>query len=297
MASKRNRTVDLGRTYRKKSKFADVFGRMKKNRGAMIGLVIISLMILLAILAPLIFDYKTVVIKQNIPDSLQTPSWKHWLGTDDLGRDLLARIVYGSRNSLGIGFASVAIALVLGGILGAAAGYFGRMVDMIIMRIMDVFLAIPATLFAMAIVAALGSSTRNLIIALTISAVPSFARIVRGAVLTVRDKEYVEAARAIGLTQGMIIFEHVVPNSLAPIIVQTTLQVASTILITAGLSFVGLGIQAPMPEWGALLSSGRALIREYSYLSLFPGMAIMLSILSLNLLGDGLRDALDPRLR
>ena len=192
---------------------------------------------------------------------------------------------------------TVIVALSGGLVLGAAAGYYGGKVDMIIMRIMDIFLAVPGTLLAICIVASLGNSIMNLVIAQAVSSIPSFSRVVRGAVITARDAEYVEAARAIGAKDARIIFKDVLPNSLAPIIVQTTLQVASVILSIAGLSFIGLGIPAPRPEWGAMLSASRAYIRDYSYMCLFPGLAIMTTILSLNLLGDGLRDALDPRLR
>ena len=198
---------------------------------------------------------------------------------------------------MSISLISVAIALLIGGFIGAITGYFGGRLDMLVMRVMDIFLAIPATLLAITIVAALGPSAINLVIALTISNVPMFSRIVRGSVLMVRDAEYIEAAKAIGAKNSTIILEHILPNSFAPILVQTTLSVAVAILTTSGLSFLGLGVQVPTPEWGLMLSSGRDYIRNYSYMTLFPGLAIMITILSLNLLGDGLRDALDPRLK
>ncbi len=237
------------------------------------------------------------MIKQNIPERLQHPSLAHPFGTDELGRDMLARIIHGGRMSLSISLVSVAFSLLIGGSLGAITGYFGGRIDMVIMRIMDIFLAIPPTLLAITIVAALGPSTINLVIALAISSVPTFSRIVRGSVLMVRDVEFIEAAKAIGATNRTIIIEHILPNSFAPVLVQTTLSVAVMILTTAGLSFLGLGVQVPTPEWGFMLSSGRTYIRDHSYLTLFPGLAIMVTILSLNLLGDGLRDALDPRLK
>ena len=199
--------------------------------------------------------------------------------------------------SLIVSFSSVAISLTIGGLLGAVSGYYGGRIDDIIMRITDILLAIPMTLFAIVIVAALGANTRNLALALAASSVPIFARIVRGSVITVRDVEYVEAARAIGATNRVIIARHILPNCLAPIIVQVTLRIATAIYNTAALSFLGMGVQAPAPEWGGLLSSGRTYIRDYSYLSIIPGIAIMLTVLALNLLGDGLRDALDPRLK
>ena len=191
----------------------------------------------------------------------------------------------------------MAISLIIGGILGAISGYFGGIIDNVLMRLTDILLAIPMTLFAIVIVAALGPSTKNLAIALAASSIPIFARIVRSAVLTVRDVEYVEAARAIGAGHKTIIIRHILPNCLSPIIVQVTLRIANAIYNTAALSFLGMGVQAPAPEWGGLLAGGRTFIRDYSYLSIIPGLAIMLTVLALNLLGDGLRDALDPRLK
>lgn len=283
--------------YKKQSQLKEIWFRLKKNKTSVLGLIIILIIISLAIASGFIYDYDEDVINQNISERLQSPSLDHPFGTDELGRDILARIIYGSRTSLSIGFTTVVISLISGGILGAISGFYGGRIDNVIMRIMDIFLAIPGTLFAITIVAALGTSTINLMIALSISGVPRFARIVRSSVMTVRDVEFVEAARAIGANNLRIIIQHVIPNSLAPVIVQTTLQVATIILTIAGLSFLGLGVSAPQPEWGAMLSSARAYMREYSYMTLFPGLAIMITILSLNLLGDGLRDALDPRLK
>lgn len=271
--------------------------RLCRNKTAVLGLMIVVMLALIAIAAPLVYDYDTQIIKTNYSEALQWPSARHWFGTDEMGRDIFHRVMYGSTTSLSIGAVTVLAALAGGLLLGAAAGYYGGKVDMIIMRVMDIFLAVPGTLLAICIVASLGNSITNLVIAQAVSSIPSFSRVVRSAVMTARDAEYVEAARAIGASDIRIILKDVLPNSLAPIIVQTTLQVASVILSIAGLSFIGLGIPAPRPEWGAMLSSSRAYIRDYSYMCLFPGLAIMITILSLNLLGDGLRDALDPRLR
>lgn len=279
------------------SQFMDTFKRLCRNKTAVLGLIIVIALALIAILSPVVYDYDTQIIKTNYSEALQSPSAAHWFGTDEMGRDIFNRVMYGSTTSLSIGVVTVIVALTGGLILGAAAGYYGGKVDMIIMRIMDIFLAVPGTLLAICIVASLGNSIMNLVIAQAVSSIPSFSRVVRGAVMTARDAEYVEAARAIGAKDARIILKDVLPNSLAPIIVQTTLQVASVILSIAGLSFIGLGIPAPRPEWGAMLSASRAYIRDYSYMCLFPGLAIMTTILSLNLLGDGLRDALDPRLR
>lgn len=284
-------------TKKSQSQFMDTFKRLCRNKTAVIGLIIVIALALIALLSPVFYDYDTQIIKTNYGEALQGPSAAHWFGTDEMGRDIFNRVMYGSTTSLSIGLITVIVALTGGLILGAAAGYYGGKVDMIIMRIMDIFLAVPGTLLAICIVASLGNSIMNLVIAQAVSSIPTFSRVVRGAVITARDAEYVEAARAIGAKDARIIFKDVLPNSLAPIIVQTTLQVASVILSIAGLSFIGLGIPAPRPEWGAMLSASRAYIRDYSYMCLFPGLAIMTTILSLNLLGDGLRDALDPRLR
>ena len=297
MSNASAKNVNAPADIKKKSQFVEVWKRLCRNKTAVLGLVIVALLTLMAILSPILIDYETQVIKTNYSEALQAPSADHWFGTDEMGRDILLRVMYGSTVSLSIGVVTVAVSLTVGLILGAAAGYFGGKTDMIIMRIMDNFLAIPGTLLAICIVASLGNSIPNLVIAQAVSSIPTFSRVVRGAVITARDADYVEAARAIGAKDATIIFHEVLPNSLAPIIVQTTLQVASVILSIAGLSFIGLGIPAPRPEWGAMLSGARAYIRDYSYMCLFPGLAIMTTILSLNLLGDGLRDALDPRLR
>ena len=281
----------------KNSQFKDMVRRLFKNKAAVAGLFFLIFLILMAIFADALFDYNTQCINQNIPERLQWPSAQHWFGTDEYGRDLLIRIVFGSRISLSIGFIAVLFGLIVCGVLGAVAGFFGGKIDNIIMRLCDVFLAVPMMLMAIVIVAALGASIVNLVIALSISSVPTFARIVRSAVLTVRDMDYVEAARAIGVKTPRILARYILPNCMGPIIVQTTLRVAATISNTAALSFLGLGVKAPQPEWGALLSSGREFIRDSGYLACIPGICIMLTILALNLLGDGLRDALDPRLK
>ncbi len=282
---------------KKRSQWVEVWRRLKRNKMAIVGLVILVALFLLAIFADVIADYDNVVIKQNLAHRLQGPSAAHWLGTDEFGRDIFARLVHGTRVSLKVGIVAVGISIVIGGILGAIAGYYGGKLDNIIMRIMDIFLAVPSILLAIAIVSALGPSIINLMLAISISSVPSYARIVRASVLSIRDQEFIEAAKAIGASNTRIIFRHIIPNSLAPVIVQATLGVASAILSTAGLSFIGLGIQPPAPEWGSMLSGGRQYLRYAWWVTTFPGVAIMITILSLNLLGDGLRDALDPRLK
>lgn len=282
---------------KKRSQFEEVWRRLKKNKMAMIGLAIVVLLVVMAIFADFLFDYNDVVIKQNTAIRLQGPSSEHWLGTDEFGRDILARLVHGARISLMVGVVAVAIALTIGGTLGAISGFYGGKIDMVISRLMDILLAVPSLLLSITIVSALGPSILNLMIAIAVSSVPGYARIVRSSVMTVRDSEFVEAARAIGANDAQIIASHIIPNCMAPIIVQVSLKVASAILSTSGLSFLGLGVKAPTPEWGSMLSGGRAYLRNAPHLTFFPGVMIMITILSLNLLGDGLRDALDPKLK
>lgn len=289
-------TADAGR--KKRGGQSDLWRRFKRNRSAVLGMVILCTILILVLLADVFYDYETVAIKMNASERLLPPFTQgHLLGTDDLGRDLLARILHGGRRSLVISFSSVGISLVIGSIIGAVSGFYGGLLDNVIMRLIDIVMAIPMTMLAIVIVAALGASQFNMILALSIAQIPTFARVMRGQVLTVRGTEYIEAARAIGTTNAAIIAEHIVPNVLSPIIVQIAIRAAAAIINTATLSFLGLGISAPTPEWGAMLSAGRSYIRDYSYLTAIPGLAMMLTILSLNLLGDGLRDALDPRLR
>ena len=280
---------------KRRSPFVDVLVRLSRSPLAMFGLAIICVLVFCAIFAEMISPYSP--IKQDLMHMFETPSAAHWLGTDEFGRDILSRLIYGARVSLQVGFIAVGIALVIGGMLGAVSGYYSGRLDNCIMRVMDVLLSIPQTLLAIAIVAALGPSLMNLMIAVGISAVPTYARIVRGSVLSIRSMEFIEAARAAGSSDLRIILKHIIPNSMAPIIVQSTLGVASAILNAAGLSFIGLGIQPPNPEWGAMLSGGRQYIRDFPHMTLYPGLAIMLTILALNFLGDGLRDALDPKLK
>lgn len=282
---------------KKNGHWAEIVRMLTKNKMAMLGLAIITILILLALFADVIADYETVVIKQNLAKRLMPPNADNWLGTDEFGRDIFARLVHGARVSLKVGILAVGLSIVIGGTLGAIAGFYGGYVDNTIMRIMDIFLAVPSILLAIAIVSALGPSIINLMIAISVSSVPNYARIVRASVLSIRDQEFIEAAKAIGASNARIIFKHIIPNSLAPVIVQGTLGVASAILSTAGLSFIGLGIQPPDPEWGSMLSGGRQYLRYAWWVTTFPGVAIMITILSLNLLGDGLRDALDPRLK
>lgn len=282
---------------KKRSQWREVWRMLTKNKMAMLGLFILLFLIVLALFADIIYDYDSIVIKQNLAHRLQGPSGAHWLGTDEFGRDILARLIHGARVSLKVGILAVGLSIIVGGILGAISGFYGGTIDNIIMRAMDIFLAVPSILLAIAIVSALGPSMINLMIAISVSSVPTYARIVRASVLSIRDQEFIEAAKAIGASNTRIIFKHIIPNALAPVIVQGTLGVAKAILSIAGLSFIGLGIQPPAPEWGSMLSGGRQYLRYAWWVTTFPGLAIMITILSLNLLGDGLRDALDPRLK
>jgi len=283
--------------YKKRSSLGMVWHQLKKNKGAIIGLILILLVIILALCAPLIYDYKTDIVKNHVRERMLFPSPEHPFGTDDLGRDILARVIWGARYSLAVGVVAVMFALVIGVTLGAIAGYVGGVFEDIVMRICDIFSSIPSVLLAIAVVSAMGKSTVNLMIAVGLASSAPFTRVARAAVLVVRDEEYVEAARAIGMRDWQIILDHILPNCVSQIIVQATLRVGSAIISAAQLSFLGLGVPAPAPEWGSMLSTGRQFIRDYSYMTLFPGLAIMLCVLSLNLLGDGLRDALDPKLK
>lgn len=281
---------------RKKAQLAEFWRRYKKNKTAVIGLVILIFIIAVAVFADLIVPYQKCV-EQVGADRLQWPSASHLFGTDELGRDLFARVVHGSRYSLSIGLLTSLMALVAGAVLGASAGYFGGMVDNIICRIIDVFMCVPPILLSLAVVAALGSSMRNLIIAITISCIPGNVRLIRSVVLTVAEQDYVEVARSYGASNARIIFRYVLPNAMGPIIVNTTMAISDMILSAAGLSFIGMGIQPPSPEWGALLSAAQTYIFTSPYMLFFPGIFIVLSSLSFNLVGDGLTDALDPKLK
>ena len=274
-----------------------VWKRLRKNKLAVIGMIIFIAMLLVAVFADVIVDYEQDVVRQDSKIRLQAPSSEHWFGTDNYGRDIFARIIYGGRISIFIGLTTIAVSLIGGGLVGAIAGYYGGRLDNLLMRITDMFLAIPPILLAIAVIAAVGSGIMNLIIALCVSGMPGYARLFRATVLTLRSEEYIEASKAVGAKDRWIISRHIVPNAIGPIIVQATLGIANTIIAAASLSFVGLGIQPPAPEWGAMLSEGKEFMRYSPHTVIFPGIAIIITVLALNLLGDGLRDALDPRLK
>ena len=272
-----------------------VWFRFKKNKLAMFGLFMIIILLLLCMSASLYIDYEDVYT-QSMADRFISPgSEGHFLGTDQLGRDLFARIMYGGRISLLAGLVTVGIAMGLGIIIGGAAGYFGGKVDNVLMRICDVFMAVPQMLLAMAVVSALGQGTFKMLIALSVAQFPRYARTVRASILTLRNQEFVEAAKCCGTSSARIIFKHIIPNGLGPVIVGATLGLGSTILSIASLGFLGIGVASPTPEWGTILSENRTNIRYYPYLGLVPGIFIMIAVMCLNFIGDGLRDALDPR--
>ena len=295
----------IARPLKKKSQFKDIWRRFRKNRTAMVGLIIILIVILTAIFAdviaaPVRVSARIVIPKAEYMDLTNDrvfPNAQHWFGTDHLGRDIFARVVHGTRISLLVGVIAVGIAAAVGITLGSVAGFYGGVSDNIIMRFIDILLAIPQILLAISISAAMGPGLTNVMVAVGISNIPSYARIVRSSVLTLKDQEFIEAAKSVGASELRLILRHIIPNSMAPIIVTATMGLASAILAAAGLSFIGLGIQPPTPEWGAMLNEGRQIMVEFWPVAVFPGLAIALVVLGFNLLGDGLRDALDPRLK
>lgn len=285
----------VGPVLRTGSVQGQVVHRLLRNRKACLGMLLLLIICLAAALAPYIATHNPN--EQVLAKRLQGPGAKHWLGTDDLGRDLFSRLVYGGRISLRVGFLAVGTAILVGGSVGLVSAYYGGWWDHALMRLVDVFLSIPGLLLALAVVATLGPGLTNAILGVGIGSAPACARVVRAAVLSVRELDYVVAARATGAAERRILCRHILPNSLAPIIVHVTLGLGSAILAAAGLSFLGLGAQPPTPEWGAMLAHSRAYIRTHHHLVTFPGLAVFLTVLAFNLVGDGLRDALDPRLK
>ncbi len=274
--------------------FAEFLYQFARNKVAVASAFAVASFLLIAIGGPALAPYDP--LEQDLTHNYGGPSFEHPLGTDDLGRDTLSRLIYGARISLGISLTSVGMGLVIGSVLGLIAAYYGGWLDSLIMRFMDFLLALPGILLAIAIVAMLGKGVVNTIIAVAIFSVPTFARLVRGSALSIMQLDYIEATKALGASDRRIIFKHIVPNALSPLVVQATLMLGTAILIASGLSFLGLGVQPPNPEWGAMLSKGRALIRTTPVVAIAPGITITIAVLSFSLLGDGLRDALDPRL-
>ena len=280
---------------KKQSRLREIWVQLKKNKLAVVSLFVLIAIILVAIFAPFIaqYDYR----EQNAKLSNASLSAEHPLGCDKLGRDIASRLIYGTRQSLQMGILAVAIGAVIGITIGSISGYFGVWVDNLCMRLLDIYQAIPMFLLCVALAAILGPSLRNAIIALGFGVVPGFARIMRASVMTVREKEYIDAARSINCGTGRIIMKHIIPNAIGPMIVQITMGVGSCVLSGAALSFIGLGVQPPIPEWGTMISDAREVMRQYPTQALFPGICVMITVLACNLLGDGLRDALDPRLK
>lgn len=292
-----NPHADLRKAYKRQSQGRDIWRRFCKNKMAVAALVVLSLIVLAACTADLFWDYEADACELNISEKLQKPSAEHILGTDELGRDILCRLVYGARVSLVVGIGAATFALVIGAILGSIGGYYGGRIDSIIMRFTDVLLAIPGLLLGIAIVSAFKPTVFYMALAFGLSYVSKFTRIIRSAILSIRDQEYVEAARAIGAKDHTIILRHILLNCMAPILVQYALCIGTRILSVSTLSFIGLGIQAPTPDWGSMLATARPYIRSNTYLVLGPGLALLLTISSFNIIGDGIRDALDPRLK
>jgi peptide/nickel transport system permease protein len=279
----------------KVNQLSELWRRLKRNRAAIVGGIIVLLFVVIALLAPLIAPYAPN--EGDLTKRLKPHSGEHLLGTDPLGRDLLSRVIYGARISLQIQIVSVSIALVMGTLLGMIGGYYGGRLDHLLMRLMDILLAFPGIFLAISIIAVLGPGLTNLMLAAGIYSIPQFARIVRGSILSLKEKEFIEAARAVGENDLNILFRYLLPNSMAPIIIQTTLRMATVLLTASGLSFLGLGVQPPTAEWGAMLSNARAYLITAPHVAMVPGLAIMLVVMGFNLFGDGLRDSLDPRLK
>jgi peptide/nickel transport system permease protein len=271
------------------------YKKLRKNKAAMVGGFLILFFIAVAIIGPHFTPYEPNV--QNHVNKLASPSAEHWFGTDHHGRDIFSRIIHGMSITLYVGFFSVVIGAIFGIFLGIVSGYYGGKTDTLIMRVMDIFLAFPGILLALAIVSVLGGSLTNVIIAVGIFSVPVFARIVRGSTLAVRKLEYIDAVKALGASDARIIIKHILPNVTSPLIVQATLSIATSILTASGLSFLGMGAQPPTPEWGAMLSGGRNYMWDAPHVTFFPGIAIVIVVLAFNIFGDGLRDALDPKMK
>ena len=280
---------------KKQSEFVRVFKELRKNSTAMLGLCILLVEIILVILAPVIAPYDYTAM--DIVAAQQGPSAAHWFGTDELGRDIFSRVLYGGRYSISMVVLAVMISTSVGMTIGAIAGYFGGKVDNILMRLLDVIQSLPAMLLSIVLSAVLGPGYFNTILALSVNGMPASARMLRAQMMKVRGNEYIEAAQSINCSKFRIIVRHMIPNSFSPNIVQATMSIAHMIVMAASLSFIGLGVQPPTPEWGAMLTGARQFIRQCPHMVIFPGLAIAVTVLAVNLMGDGLRDALDPKLK
>jgi len=280
---------------KQRSMFRQIVDRLVRNKSAMIGFCLLMVIVILCLMAPVIAPEGFNA--QNLRAKFLPPSWQHFCGTDNLGRDIFARILYGGRISLFIGLVSTLFSAVVGIFIGLLAGFYGGKTDNIAMRVLDVVMSIPSILLAITIAAALGTGVSSSILAIGIASIPIFARLTRAPIIQVKNEEYIEAARAISASKLRIMFKHLLPNILSPLIVQITINVALSIMLAAGLSFLGMGVQPPIPEWGAIITSGKVYIIDHSYMVTMPGIAIALTVIALNLFGDGLRDCLDPKLK
>ena len=288
-------TANVGVRKKKRPRIVEIWRRLKKNKAAVISLCVIVIIVLVAVFADFIAPY--AYDQQDFSKSFAPPSKENILGCDRLGRDVLSRIIYGARQSLQLGVVATALASGIGMVIGAISGYYGGWSDILIMRALDVYQSIPTFLLCVTLAAVMGPSLRNAILAIGIGSIAGPARMMRASILTVREKEYIEAAKAVKASSSRIIRKHIVPNAIAPMIVSITMSIGMNILAGAGLSFIGLGAQPPIPEWGALISDARNVMRQHGRLALYPGICVMITVLAFNLLGDGLRDALDPRLK
>jgi len=282
---------------RRRGLWADVWIRLRKNKSAVAGMVLLAVILAGVYSAPLYLSYTGDVVAIDLANKLKFPLEGHLLGTDEIGRDILSRIIWGGRISIGIGFISMLVSFAIGAVLGSLAGYYGGHTDSVLMRFLDVFMAIPTTLLMITLVSIMKPTLFNLTMAMAVSSVPSSARMIRAQVLRLADMEFVEAIRGQGASDFRIIAGHILPNAISPLISQFVMNVAGGIMQISGLSFIGLGVQAPDPEWGAMLASGRNYIRDSWHVTAFPGIAIVITIIALTLMGDGLRDALDPRMK
>ncbi|MEK3763596.1 nickel transporter permease [Solibacillus sp. FSL K6-4121] len=287
------RQIEVGEKV--KGPWQEAWTSFKKSKSALVGSAIVIFFVLIAVLGPFIAPQG--INEQNLSMRLQPPSAEFWFGTDDLGRDIFSRILHGARISLTVGLSAVLISAVAGSFLGIIAGYYGRWVDTIISRIFDILLAFPSILLAIAIVSILGPSLQNALIAIAVINIPNFGRLIRSRVLSIKEEEYIHAAKAIGMRNTRILWKHILPNSMTPVIVQGTLAIATAIIEAAALGFLGLGAEAPQPEWGKMLADARMFLLNAPWAMIFPGLAIMLTVIGFNLMGDGLRDALDPKMK
>ena len=283
--------------YRKHSLWGDVWKRLRKNTTAVIGITVFAILLVTSLASPLFYSYEDDIIGVDIANQLQAPSREHILGLDELGRDILARIIWGGRTTILLSFGALFFAFIVGTVIGTAAAYYGRLVDNILMRIIDIVMSIPSVLLMITLATLIKTTMMSLMFVVGVGLIPGMARTIRGQVLSVVDNEYIEAVRIQGASDLKIILFHILPNAISPVITTIILEIAFAVTVISTLSFLGLGVQPPDPEWGAMLSGGREYIRQAWHLTTFPGIALVITMMSLTLVGDGMRDALDPRMK